>query len=333
MSSHHNEPLVSVIIPAYNAADFLPFSIGSVIKQTYPNIEIVVIDDDSTDNTKSVIASLQSIHTSLRYIWQENGKQGKARNRGIQHAKGEYIAFLDADDEWLPEKIERQIDQLKQHHADLVFSDGILVKTSEKSALCMLSESGTETVKMGAFCGELFGQRGRRLLYRKNRIPTSSVLCRKGSILKAGGFVEDGIFQNCEDYLLWIRMVENGQRLVGFKDEFLLYRMHPGSSTINPLSSFRPLLNTLFIIKTPMPEDVRIQLAGHITGYIDIVDSNSLSDPDFNIFNQYIKNTPERLWRILMRLALRLGLNSLFYKLLRRHARKWSAKDVSDNLR
>jgi teichuronic acid biosynthesis glycosyltransferase TuaG len=333
MNKYQNEPLISVIIPAYNAADFLPFSIGSVINQTYKNIEIIVVDDQSTDQTKYIIESLQSKYSCIKYIWQENGKQGKARNNGINKANGEFIAFLDADDEWRTDKLEKQIQQLIQNEADLVFSDGLLVKTSEKLALSELVENGVETIKLGAFCGELSDQRGKRLLYRKNRIPTSSVLCRKESILKSGGFIEEGMFQNCEDYLLWIRMVENRQRLLGFEDYFLLYRMHPGSSTINPLSSFRPLINTLFIVKNPMPEDIRIQLAGHILGYIGILGSNRLNDSDINIFNLYIQNTPENLWRLGLQISLRLKLNSIFHKLMRRHAAKWVARDISDDLR
>lgn len=333
MDKYQNDPLVSVIIPTYNAADFLPFSIGSVICQTYKNIEIIVVDDQSTDDTKQVIELLQSEHSCIKYIWQENGKQGKARNNGINHASAEYIAFLDADDEWRADKLEKQIRQLLRNEADLVFSDGLLVKTSEKLALSEIVDNGIETIKMGAFCGELFDQRGKRLLHRKNRIPTSSVLCRKESILKAGGFIEEGMFQNCEDYLLWIRMVENGQRLLGFEDYFLLYRMHPGSSTINPLSGFRPLINTLFIVKNPMPEDIRIQLAGHIIGYIEIIGSNHFNDSDINIFNLYIQHTPEKLWRIVLRISLSIKINSLFYKLMRRHALKWIARDVSDDLR
>ncbi len=331
MDNFQNKSLVSIIIPAYNAADFLKFSIGSVLSQTYRDIEIIVVDDNSTDHTKSVVESLQTQHSCIKYIWQENGKQGKARNNGIKHAKGEFIAFLDADDEWRADKLEKQIQQIIQHKADLIFSDGLLVRESENEALRVLVERGADTIKMGAFCGELFGQRGERLLYRKNRIPTSSVLCRKESLIKSGGFIEEGIFQNCEDYLLWIRMVQNGHRLVGFNDEFLFYRMHPGSSTFNPVSSFRPLINTIFIIKNPMPEQVRIQLAGHIIEYLNIIGSDKLIESDIKIFNHYNKNTQEHLWRLMLKISLQLGLKSIFYKLLRRHAAKWITRDISDD--
>jgi len=333
MNTLHNVPLVSVIMPAYNAAEFLTFSIGSVINQTYPNIEIIVIDDDSTDDTKSVIAALQDKHASLRYIWQENGKQGKARNRGIHEAKGEYVAFLDADDEWVPNKIEYQVKQINQHKADLVFSDGMLVKTSEKEALSKLLALGAETIKMGAFCGELYENRGKSLLYRKNRIPTSSVLCRKDSLISAGSFIEEEIFQNCEDYHLWIRMVEKGCKLIGFNDLFLLYRMHPGSSTISPLSSYRPLINMLFIIQKPLPHDVRIQLAGHIIGFLGVVEHNPLSKADVAIFKKYNEHSVGWLWRIILKLVFILEIRPFYFKLLRKNAANWVAKDISDDLR
>lgn len=100
--------LVSVIIPTYNRAQIIIESINSVLNQTYQNFEILVIDDGSTDNTKDIVESINDIR--IRYIYQENSGPSAARNNGIKNANGEWIAFLDSDDIWLPEKLGKQIE-------------------------------------------------------------------------------------------------------------------------------------------------------------------------------------------------------------------------------
>ncbi len=116
------EPLVSAIVPTYNRANLLYRAIESVIKQSYPNLEIIVVDDASDDNTQEVINGI-SDHR-LRYIRHQKNLGGAAsRNTGIDAATGEYIAFLDSDDVWLPQKIEAQLAAIENHpHADRVVS-------------------------------------------------------------------------------------------------------------------------------------------------------------------------------------------------------------------
>ncbi|MCW4005058.1 MAG: glycosyltransferase family 2 protein [Candidatus Bathyarchaeota archaeon] len=102
------EPLISVVIPTYNRAHVLPRAINSVLSQSYPNFELIVVDDCSTDSTKAVIDSFDD--ERLRYIRHEKNQGAVcARNTGIKAAKGEYIAFQDSDDEWLPEKLRVQV--------------------------------------------------------------------------------------------------------------------------------------------------------------------------------------------------------------------------------
>lgn len=99
--------LISVIIPTYNNAQFIRDAIDSVLSQTYKNYEILVIDDGSTDNTKEIIEKYNG--KRIKYIYQENKGLAAARNTGIKASTGELVAFLDSDDMWLPEKLERQI--------------------------------------------------------------------------------------------------------------------------------------------------------------------------------------------------------------------------------
>lgn len=98
-------PLISVIIPTFNRAALLPRAISSVFKQTYPNVELIVVDDGSTDNTAQLVAEYGS---AVRYIPQNNAGASAARNRGIREAGGTFVAFLDSDDTWHPEKLARQ---------------------------------------------------------------------------------------------------------------------------------------------------------------------------------------------------------------------------------
>jgi len=98
-------PLVSVVIPTYNCP-FLSEAIKSALTQTYENIEIIIVDDGSTDKTRETV---ERYHSKVQYIYQENEGVSSARNNGIRASHGDYIAFLDADDVWLPDKLKEQI--------------------------------------------------------------------------------------------------------------------------------------------------------------------------------------------------------------------------------
>jgi len=114
-------PLVSVIIPTYQHAHFLNATIESVLNQTFTNFELIVVDDGSTDSTKDVCTAYGD---KVIYIYQENSGQASARNTGIKKSKGEFISFLDSDDEWLPVKLEIEMDYLNKHpQVGLVYSN------------------------------------------------------------------------------------------------------------------------------------------------------------------------------------------------------------------
>lgn len=109
-SSESRSPLVSVIIPNFNYARYLPQTIGSVLSQSYKNVEVIVVDNGSTDHSLEV---LKNFGSQIQVIAQENRGQAGARNRGIEECNGEFIAFLDADDFWLPSKLEKQMQVFK----------------------------------------------------------------------------------------------------------------------------------------------------------------------------------------------------------------------------
>lgn len=125
------EPLVSVVIPAYNCADCLARAIDSVLQQTYSRIECIVVDDGSTDSTAAVANSYD--HT-VKLIHQANSGASAARNRGIKQAAGELIAFLDADDCWHPSKVEKQVKLLQDHPEVVLVSTDFKTYTPEQSS-------------------------------------------------------------------------------------------------------------------------------------------------------------------------------------------------------
>ncbi len=123
-------PSVSVIIPTYNRVQFITQAIDSVLSQTYQNFEIFVVDDGSTDNTKQALAPYKD---KILYIYQENQGAAAARNTGINYAKGKYIAFLDSDDLWFPQKLEKQVEILdKNQDISVVYSNIIKIDENNK---------------------------------------------------------------------------------------------------------------------------------------------------------------------------------------------------------
>ena len=123
MSSNSSQPLVSVVVPSYNYGHLVRETLDSLAAQTYGAWECVVVDDGSTDDTRSVVEAYAQTDPRVRYVRQENARQAAARNNGIRHSSGDYFQFLDADDLVEPRKFERQVEYLESHaDVDIVYS-------------------------------------------------------------------------------------------------------------------------------------------------------------------------------------------------------------------
>src|SRR3990172_7360951 len=180
-------PKVSVIIPTYNREKYIVETLQSVFEQTFTDYEVIVIDDGSTDNTSVV---LKPYLDRIVYIRKPNGGQGSARNVGIKKAKGEYIAFLDSDDLWLPEKLEIQVRYLDGHpEAGLVFTDMVI--------FCQDESGMHQELKEIHYRG---GDISFRTLLKWNFVPNLTVMARQSCINTAGLFDESRDLIGIEDY-------------------------------------------------------------------------------------------------------------------------------------
>lgn len=229
------QPLVSTIMPAYNAEQYIEAAIESVLAQTYENWELMVVDDGSIDGTAEIVRRFAASDARIKYIYQANQMLARARNNGIRHSEGSLIAFLDSDDLWLPEKLELQVAAIEAERADLVFSDG-WVFVDEDAA--------DETQPYGARSGCFSGAEMFRLGFIENQIPVLSVLVRRDVLMRANCFDEDPCYRNCEDYDLWMRLADGGAVFYGMPDKLFRYRHRSGSmsrhSNIDP--RFIPIL-------------------------------------------------------------------------------------------
>jgi len=192
-----DKPLVSVIIPAYNRAHTVAETVDSVRQQTYPNIEVIVIDDGSMDNTQEV---LRKYGTRIRNIRQENAGQIAARNRGIQEAQGEIITFLDSDDLWLPTCVERHVRVLQKAPTEvpcslvngwLHFASGRKMTSFQNSHLVSPYEEG--------LCLNMPD-----ILATRFVMFCQFIAIRRESLHKVGGFDQD--LEYMEDYALPLRL-------------------------------------------------------------------------------------------------------------------------------
>lgn len=242
--------LVSIITPAYNASKYIAETIESVLAQTYNNWELLIVDDGSTDNTAEVVKPYLG-DNRISYFYQKNGKQGKARNLAISKSKGEYLAFLDADDLWIPEKLNLQLTAIKTNNIDLLFSQGWLFSETINSNLKEFN-APTGLQNANEFLSSMLMQ---------NKVPILSVLVKKECVSRLGNFNENPKIQNAEDYQLWLRLLDNQCHFYGMEERLFYYRVHPNQSTNDFSATIIPKTWVLdsIVFKT-VPQSKKIKL-------------------------------------------------------------------------
>jgi len=211
------KPLVSVIIPAYNSARYISRAISSAIAQTYKDIEILVVDDGSTDRTADIVRSFGD--PRIKYFYQENRGQGAARNNGIRISKGEYVTFLDSDDFYLPEKIDKQVNFLEtnpEHQA--VYCN----------ALHFYSERSNKLFKLKGTCpsGDIF-----RDLLQAGIINLNTFMAHR-HIFKAGLMFREGRHgRYAEEWDLYLRIARAGFKFGYLDEDLVIVEVREGSNT------------------------------------------------------------------------------------------------------
>jgi glycosyltransferase involved in cell wall biosynthesis len=217
-----DRPLVSVLIPAYNVEEFVAAAIESALVQTYPHVEVVVVNDGSTDGTAAAIAPFRD---RIVYVDQPNRGLAGARNAAIAAASGPVLALLDADDLWLPDRLEQCVALLEQQpEVGLVTSDAFLI------------EDGLRTAR------RCYGDRRRYpfpapdadqldVISHRNFLFVS-VVFRRALVERCGGF--DETLPRAEDYELWTRFLLSGARAACVPEPLGYYRRRPDSLSASP---------------------------------------------------------------------------------------------------
>jgi glycosyltransferase involved in cell wall biosynthesis len=213
-SALQGNPLVSVVIPAYNTARYIPATLNSVLSQTIKEFEILVINDGSPD-TPDLEFALKPYGSRIRYIKQENRGPSAARNAGIREARGKYVAFLDSDDLWFPEHLANQLSALERDPSlGLIYSNGIHVEDEQPISISFERTPQLEPVTFES------------LLREDSTVGTSGTVAFRQALLEAGLF-DEGL-RRCEDFDLWLRMAHRGVRMTFTRNIQIYHRLANG---------------------------------------------------------------------------------------------------------
>ena len=214
-------PKVSIITPAYNISEFVAETLNSVLLQTFQDYEIIIINDGSPD-TAEFERILESFYDKIIYLKQENAGAGAARNVGIENARGEFLAFLDGDDVWLPEFLASQIEFLEKNDYDLVYADALHFGGSAYDGTTFMETAPSAGVA-NFDC----------LLDLRCNIITSGTIARKRNVLEAGMFEHERV--RAHDFVLWLKMARKGARIGYQRKTLLKYRVRLESLSGNSI--------------------------------------------------------------------------------------------------
>jgi len=212
-------PVVTIVMPAYNAARYIGETLDSVLEQTFTDYEVIVVNDGSSD-TVELEQALKPYMSRIRYINQENLGAGAARNEGLRAAQGEFIAFLDADDLWLPSYLEEQLKFLSENDFDLVCADAMHFGDTPLAGKTYMETYMETAPAVGQV--SLLG-----LVSAEQSLITSGIVARRDPIIEVGLF-DEGL-RNSQDFDLWLRLLSHGFQLAYQRQLLVRYRYHENS--------------------------------------------------------------------------------------------------------
>lgn len=223
-----NLKMFSIIIPAYNAEKYIVETLESVSKQKFDDYEVIIIDDASKDRTVELINDYICDKKNFRlYKNSENMGVANSRNKGFKLAKGRYIALLDADDIWLPEKLGKQYDVLMETEADIVYTSYELIDERSESLNKVYATKESATYKS---------------MLKENYIGCSTVVFRRqitNEILMDSGYSH-------EDFAFWLECLRNGCVAIGLTEPLMQYRILRGSRSFNKFKALRGRARILY---------------------------------------------------------------------------------------
>ncbi len=212
------KPVVSVVLATYNGSQFLEQAIQSVLGQTFPDYELIVVDDGSSDpGVKAICAKYAG---QMRYVYQENRGLAAARNTGIRHAQGEFICFLDDDDAWKPEKLARQLAFMRSFRPE----DNVAMVSTW---LELIDPAGMVIGKQGH---DLRGDAYQELFFRTPVDAPSSVMIRRDAFDRVG--LHDESLWYAQDRDMWLRIARHFE-IRSLNEHLVSYRVRPGSMSHN----------------------------------------------------------------------------------------------------
>jgi teichuronic acid biosynthesis glycosyltransferase TuaG len=224
---------ISVIIPSWNNAASIKKAITSCLNQTLQPLEVLICDDGSTDKTGAIVKSIHSTLVKWHPGKKHSGRPAVPRNRGIKKAKGEWLAFLDADDEWLPGKLEEQIAIAKKTKCLAVCSNAFR-KIKDGSRKSLYFNFPDKHLNLGS-------------LLVTNYVICSSMLIHRSLLKKTGGFPENKKLASVEDYALWLR-VAGLSDIYYLKKPLVIYNDSPKTSIRSKVKR-NPTLTKIYILK------------------------------------------------------------------------------------
>ena len=234
-------PLISVVIPAYNAEQFLDETLESVLSQTYENWECIIVNDGSTDNTESIAKKWCEKDARFRCFYKENSGASDTRNFGIKEARGEYIAFLDADDLYMPNFLKVCLENLVEKDVDLVapkmlefwnVQNGVIEDEDKKDYLYS-------------------GKEGIALFLHSNRL-TMALLCKKSVMDEVGGFTWH---KKAEDLHCWLKVLFAGYKIYRLGEYYAYRRMHNNSWSSMDINCSKEVLELIVSLKANILEN------------------------------------------------------------------------------
>ena len=223
MSMPDHSELVSVIMPAYNSARTLEDAASSVLEQTYENIELLIADDDSSDDTSEICQALASKDSRVHVITNTSNQGAlKTRLKAIREAKGEWIAFLDSDDLWKPDKLSKQLALRNDTGCDLVYTGSSFIDENGQPYEWILHVPERTEYKQ---------------LLKQNIISNSSVLVKKDLFVRFAPDNEDKHDMH-EDFACWLGMLRAGHTARGIDEPLITYRLSKSSMSGNKLKAY-----------------------------------------------------------------------------------------------